>query len=77
MARRAPRGDEPLTATLTLRLTAAERASIDQRAAAAGMTPSHFAAELIRSGRVVVHQQQTLAPALMVELSRIGVTTRK
>jgi hypothetical protein len=53
-------------------MTAAERAAIDQRAAAAGVTPSAFAAEVLRNGRVVVQQQQTLAPALMAELSRIG-----
>lgn len=72
MARRAPRGDEPLSATLTVRLPASVRARIDQQAAAANLTPSAFGAEVLRSGRVVIEQRQTLAAPLMAELSRIG-----
>lgn len=72
LPRRAPPGDEPLAATLTVRLTAAERQAFAQRAEAAGMTPSRYAAEVLRNGRIVVQQHETLAPALMAELSRIG-----
>ena len=72
MARRAPRGEEPRTKTLTVRLTAAERALTEQRAAAANLTPSGYLGELIRTGRVVVQKTDTLDPVRKNELARIA-----
>ena len=72
LARRAPRGDEPRTATLTVRMTVGERALVEQRAAAAGVTPSAYAATVLTGGSVTVEQRETMHPALFAELSRIG-----
>lgn len=57
---------------MTLRLTPAERATIEQRAIAAGLTPSAYAAKRLTGEPVVIEQRETMDPALFVELSRIG-----
>lgn len=72
MARRAPRGEAPRSKTLTVRLTASERALVEQRAATANLTPSGYLGELIRSGRVIVEQRESIAGPELAELKRIG-----
>jgi hypothetical protein len=72
LARRAPRGEEPRTKTLTVRLTATERALVEQRAAAANLTPSGYLGALIRTGRVTVQRTDTLDPTRKAELTRIA-----
>lgn len=72
MARRASRGEEPRSTTLTVRLTATERALVEQHAAAANLTPSGYLGELIRNGRVIVQQTDTLDPVRKNELARIA-----
>jgi hypothetical protein len=57
---------------LTVRLTPSERAMIEQRAAAANMTPSGYLAELVRHGHVVVEQRQSLTGPDLAQLKRIG-----
>lgn len=72
MARRPPRGEEPRSTSLAVRLTPSERALVEQRAAAAGLSASGYLGELIRNGRVIVQQTDTLDPIRKNELTRIA-----
>jgi hypothetical protein len=74
MARRASRSDESRTEVVTIRLTKAERARLEQRASAAGLTVSAFAAQSLSTGRVTVEvtPSSALHPSLVAELKRIG-----
>jgi mobilization protein NikA len=71
---RAPRRDESRSEVVTLRLTKAERALVEQRASAAGLTLSAWAARMLSGGRVsvAVTPSPALHPALVAELKRIG-----
>lgn len=75
MAKRATRGDESRTEIITVRLTKAERARIEQRAAAAGLTVSAWAAQALSKGQVTVETKPAalvLPPDLIAEFKRIG-----
>jgi hypothetical protein len=71
---RAPRTDESRSEVVTLRLTKAERALVEQRASAAGLTLSAWAARMLSGGRVsvAVTPSPALHPSLVAELKRIG-----
>lgn len=74
MGKRAPRGGTARTKIVTVRLTPAEHARVQHRAAMAGSTVSAWAAEALSDGRVtvdVVHISR-LHPALIAELKRVG-----
>lgn len=75
MAKRAPRGAESRTEIVTVRLTRSERVRLEQRASAAGLTVSAFAAQVLAKGQVTVEASpapHTIAPALLAEFKRIG-----
>jgi hypothetical protein len=73
--RRATRGVESRTEVVHVRMTKAERVRLEQRAAAAGLTVSAYAAQALADGRVTVeHQpaQLVLAPDVVAEFKRVG-----
>jgi hypothetical protein len=74
LPKRAPRTDESRSEVVTLRLTRAERTLVEQRAAAAGLTLSAWAARMLSGGRVSVEVTtcEALHPSLVAELKRIG-----
>jgi len=73
LARRSQAGEEPRSTSLAVRLTPSERALIEQRAAAAGLSASGYLATLIRNrGRSTIEPRDTLDPMRMAELNRIG-----
>lgn len=72
---RPTRGDESRSEVITVRVTQAERVRLEQRAAAAGMTMSAFAAQLLARGQVTVEARPrtvALPPDLAAEFKRIG-----
>ncbi|MBI1204943.1 MAG: plasmid mobilization relaxosome protein MobC [Rhodopseudomonas sp.] len=79
MARPTPshsRGDESRSEVITTRVTRAERVRLEQRAAAAGMTVSAYAAQVLARGQVTVETRPrsvALPPDLVAEFKRIGV----
>lgn len=75
MAKRAARGLESRTENLSVRLTKSERVRIEHRAAAAGLTVSAWAAQLLAKGQVTVEAKPAavvMAPELIAEFKRIG-----
>lgn len=74
MGRRAARSDEARTEIVHMRLTVPERLRVEQRAAAAGLTVSAWAARAVTSSEVTVEvaRTSTLPPGLIAELKRIG-----
>lgn len=75
MAKRAARGGESRTEIITVRLTKAERARIEQRASAAALTVSAWAAQALTKGQVTVETRPAalvLPPDLIAEFKRIG-----
>jgi hypothetical protein len=73
--KRAIRGDESRTEVVTIRLTKAERARLEQRASAAGLTVSAFAAQALAGGRITVETKPAalvLPLELIAEFKRIG-----
>jgi hypothetical protein len=61
------------SARLNLRLLPDERAELDQRAAALGLTPSDYARRLATGSRVAAVTARRADPALVLALNRIGV----
>jgi hypothetical protein len=75
LSRRAGRGDKSRTEVVAIRLTKAERVRLEQRAAAAGLTVSAYAAQALADGRVTVEAQPAaivLPPELIAEFKRVG-----
>lgn len=75
MPKRATRGDEPRTEVVTIRLTKAERARLEQRASAAGLTVSAWSAQALAGGRITVETKPAalvLPLELIAEFKRIG-----
>ncbi len=76
MVRRATRNsDASRTEVVTVRLTKAERTRIEQRAAAAGLTVSAWAAQALAVGRITVETKPAalvLPVELVAEFKRIG-----
>lgn len=73
---RPTRGDESRSEIITVRVTRAERVRLEQRAAAAGLSASALAAQLLAKGQVTVQTKPrtaALAPELTAEFKRIGV----
>ncbi|MFC3170465.1 MobC family plasmid mobilization relaxosome protein [Paracoccus fontiphilus] len=70
--RKAP--GERLADGLRVRMTAAERASIEARAAAAGLSPSEFARRAIAGAKIMApaNDRAAIPPMLIAELGRIG-----
>lgn len=69
--RKAP--GERLDDALRIRMTAAERASVEARAAQAGMSPSEFARRAIAGAKIAPPSHGTAIPPLLIaELGRIG-----
>lgn len=65
---------ERMTDGLRVRMTAAERASVEARAAQAGLSPSEFARRAISGAKIETpaNDRAAIPPMLITELGRIG-----
>lgn len=61
------------TERLNLRLTLAERAAIETKAASAGVPPTDYARRVALGSRLAVVSAQVADPQLVLALNRIGV----
>lgn len=72
---RPTRGDDSRSEVITIRVTRAERVRLEHRAAAAGLTVSAFAAQVLARGQVTVETRPRTAKLpreLVAEFKRIG-----
>jgi hypothetical protein len=58
---------------LNLRLTLGERATLEAKAAAAGVPPTDYARRLALDGQLTIVQAKAADPQLVLALNRVGV----
>lgn len=73
MARPRKEHIEARSERLNLRLTQGERATLEAKAAAAGVPPSDYARRVALGGRLAIVQTKAADPQLVLALNRIGV----
>lgn len=73
MARPRKEQTEARTERLNLRLTLAERATLEAKAASAGVPPTDYARRVALGCRLAIVAVKTADPELVIALNRVGV----
>ena len=73
MARPRKEHIEARSERLNLRLTLGERATLEAKAAAAGVPPTDYARRVALGGQLAIAQTKAADPQLVLALNRVGV----
>lgn len=73
MARPRKEHIEARSERLNLRLTLGERATLEAKAAAAGVPPTDYARRVVLGGQLAIVEAKAADPQLVLALNRVGV----